>query len=278
MNKKKAYKHIIYMASIVAILLFALTVTKAEKEKSGIIQTNSNIQEIEGLSNKKIGWGIKRNDNHEQPDVGSKNREILDKYNGYCLGNKDSKKVYLTFDEGYEAGYTEKILAVLKENDVKATFFITAHYVNTKPELVQKMIDEGHIIGNHTVNHKSMPDLDNNTIKKEVMDLHTAIYEKYKYEMKYIRPPKGEYSQRTVAFTNTLGYKTVMWSFAYDDWDENKQGRESYAKEKILNNVHNGAIILLHGNSKDNTNVLDECIKEIKKMGYEFKSLDEFER
>ena len=278
MNKKKAYKHIIYMASIVAILLFALTVTKAEKEKSGIIQTNSNIQEIEGLSNKKIGWGIKRNDNHEQPDVGSKNREILDKYNGYCLGNKDSKKVYLTFDEGYEAGYTEKILAVLKENDVKATFFITAHYVNTKPELVQKMIDEGHIIGNHTVNHKSMPDLDNNTIKKEVMDLHTAIYEKYKYEMKYIRPPKREYSQRTVAFTNTLGYKTVMWSFAYDDWDENKQGRESYAKEKILNNVHNGAIILLHGNSKDNTNVLDECIKEIKKMGYEFKSLDEFER
>lgn len=148
MNKKKAYKHIIYMASIVAILLFALTVTKAEKEKSGIIQTSSNIQEIEGLSNKKIGWGIKRNDNHEQPDVGSKNREILDKYNGYCLGNKDSKKVYLTFDEGYEAGYTEKILAVLKENDVKATFFITAHYVNTKPELVQKMIDEGHIIGN----------------------------------------------------------------------------------------------------------------------------------
>lgn len=278
MNKKKAYKHIIYMASIVAILLFALTVTKVEKEKSGIIQTNSNIQEIEGLSNKKIGWGIKRNDNHEQPDVGSKNREILDKYNGYCLGNKDSKKVYLTFDEGYEAGYTEKILAVLKENDVKATFFITAHYVNTKPELVQKMIDEGHIIGNHTVNHKSMPDLDNNTIKKEVMDLHTAIYEKYKYEMKYIRPPKGEYSQRTLAFTNTLGYKTVMWSFAYDDWDENKQGRESYAKEKILNNVHNGAIILLHGNSKDNTNVLDECIKEIKKMGYEFKSLDEFER
>ena len=278
MNKKKAYKHIIYMASIVAILLFALTVTKAEKEKSGIIQTNSNIQEIEGLSNKKIGWGIKRNANHEQPDVGSKNREILDKYNGYCLGNKDSKKVYLTFDEGYEAGYTEKILAVLKENDVKATFFITAHYVNTKPELVQKMIDEGHIIGNHTVNHKSMPDLDNNTIKKEVMDLHTAIYEKYKYEMKYIRPPKGEYSQRTVAFTNTLGYKTVMWSFAYDDWDENKQGRESYAKEKILNNVHNGAIILLHGNSKDNTNVLDECIKEVKKMGYEFKSLDEFER
>ena len=109
-----------------------------------------------------------------------------------------------------------------------------------------------------------MPDLDLEAIKKEVMDLHTSIYQKFGYEMKYIRPPKGEYSEKTVAYTNTLGYKTVMWSFAYDDWDENKQGRESYAKEKILNNVHNGEIILLHGNSKDNTNVLDECIKEIK--------------
>ena len=180
--------------------------------------------------------------------------------------------------KGMKLGYTEKILEVLKQNNVKATFFITAHYVNTEPELVQKMIDEGHIIGNHTVNHKSMPDLNTDTIKKEVMDLHTKIYEKYNYEMKYLRPPKGEYSEKTVAFTKSLGYTTVMWSFAYDDWDENKQGREEYGKKKILDNVHNGAIILLHGNSKDNTNVLDYCIKEIKNMGYEFKNLDEFEK
>ena len=230
------------------------------------------------LSNKKIEWGIKRNDNHKQPDLGSVNKGIIDKYNGMAMGNDNSKKVYLTFDMGYEAGYTEKILAILRENDVKATFFITAHYVNTKPELVQKMIDEGHIVGNHTVNHKSMPSLSLEEIKKEVMDLHTSIYQKFGYEMKYIRPPKGEYSEKTVSYTNTLGYKTVMWSFAYDDWDENKQGREKYAKEKILNNVHNGEIILLHGNSRDNTNVLDECIKEIKKMGYEFKSLEEFQK
>ena len=96
--------------------------------------------------------------------------------------------------------------------------------------------------------------------------------------MKYIRPPKGEYSESTVAYTNTLGYTTVMWSFAYDDWDENKQGREEYAKKKVLDNIHNGAVILLHGNSKDNTNILDYCIKEIKNMGYEFSSLDQFER
>lgn len=278
MNKKKLYKYILYFPSVLGILIFTIIIANINQNNERAVVTNAAIQEIEGLSNKKIGWGIKRENNHMQPDVGSKNKEILDKYNGYCLGSNISKKVYLTFDEGYEAGYTEKILEVLKQNDVKACFFITAHYVNTKPELVEKMIEEGHIIGNHTVNHKSMPDLDLEAIKKEVMDLHTSIYQKFGYEMKYIRPPKGEYSEKTVAYTNTLGYKTVMWSFAYDDWDENKQGRESYAKEKILNNVHNGEIILLHGNSKDNTNVLDECIKEIKKMGYEFKSLDEFEK
>ena len=139
------------------------------------------------------------------------------------------------------------------------------------------MIDDGHIIGNHTVNHKCLPELTEEQIKKEVMDLHTAIYEKFGYEMKYIRPPKGEYSEASVSYTNKLGYKTVMWSFAYDDWDNNKQGREEYGKNKIMENIHNGAILLLHGTSKDNANILDYCIKEIKNNGYEFKSLDEFE-
>ena len=231
---------------------------------------------VGSLSNKKIGWGIKRNDKHEQPDLGAENRKILEKNEGIAVGNKEEKTVYLTFDEGYEAGYTAQILDVLKENEVKATFFITAHYVNTQPELVKRMIDEGHIVGNHTVNHKSMPDLNEEQIKEEVMNLHSAIYEKFGYEMKYIRPPMGEFSERTLAILKNLGYTTVMWSFAYDDWDENNQGREAYAKEKILANIHNGAIILLHGNSKDNANVLAECIKEIKNQGYEFKNIDQF--
>ena len=140
------------------------------------------------------------------------------------------------------------------------------------------MIEEGHIVGNHTVNHKSMPDLSEKELKKEIMDLHNSIYEKFNYEMKYIRPPKGEFSERTLKITSTLGYKTVMWSFAYEDWNENKQPNEEKAKEKIINNLHNGAIILLHGNSKTNTNILDTVIKEAKKMGYEFKSLEEFEK
>ena len=190
---------------------------------------------------------------------------------------KQWKEKYLTFDEGYEAGYTPKILDVLKQNNVKATFFITAHYLNTQSDLVKQMIDEGHIVGNHTVNHKSMPSLTQEQINSEVMDLHKAIYSKFEYEMKYLRPPMGEYSQKTLAVTNSLGYTTVMWSFAYEDWNEKSQPDEEKSKQKILNNVHNGEIMLLHGNSKTNTNILDSIIKQIKQMGYEFKSLDEFE-
>ncbi len=192
------------------------------------------------------------------------------------MGNKQDKYVYLTFDEGYEAGYTEKILEVLKNNQVKACFFITAHYLNTQSDLVKQMLEQGHIVGNHTVNHKSMPTLSEEQIKEEITKLHTAVFEKTGYEMKYLRPPMGEYSQRTLSIIQSLGYTTTMWSLAYDDWEEAKQGREEYAKEKILDNIHNGAVILLHGNSKDNANVLDTCIKEIKKMGYEFKTLDQF--
>ena len=246
-----------------------------------VINVNSQTVETSStgvVSDKKIEWGIKRGDNHEQPDLGSENRRIIDQYEGISIGNSEKPYIYLTFDCGYEAGYTEKILEVLKQNDVKATFFITGHYLNSQPELVQRMIDEGHIIGNHTADHICMPESTNEQIKEDVMELHTALYDKFGYEMKYIRPPKGEYSERTVAYTNTLGYTTVMWSFAYDDWDENKQGREDYGKQKILDNVHNGEVILLHSTSKDNCNILDYCIKEIKNMGYEFRSLDEFEK
>ena len=250
------------------IIIFVVTIVDINMKEG--IDTNSSV------SNQKIEWGIKRNDNHEQPDVGSKNRKILEENNGICLGNAEEKIIYLTFDEGYEAGYTEEILKILKENDVKAAFFLTAHYVNTEEDLVKQMIDDGHIIGNHTVNHKSMPTLTEEEIKQEVMDLHQSVYEKFGYEMKYIRPPKGEFSEKTLMVTNALGYKNVMWSFAYEDWNEKKQPDENQAKEKILNNLHNGEIMLLHGNSKTNTNILDSMIKEIKNRGYEFKSLDEF--
>ena len=271
LNKKIIISYVVVITFF--ICLFSVITDNDENINNKTVTTNSNSI----LSNKKICWGIKRETNHVQPDVGKQNKAVLDSYNGICLGNADSKKVYLTFDSGYEAGYMEKILEVLKQNNVKACFFITAHYLNTQPELVKKMIDDGHIVGNHTVNHKSMPEIDNETIKKEVMDLHTAVYDKFGYEMKYIRPPKGEFSERTLEYTNSLGYRTVLWSLAYDDWDESKQGREEYGKSKVLDNVHNGAVILLHSNSKDNSNILNDVIKGIRDMGYEFDTLDRFE-
>ncbi|MBR2744618.1 MAG: polysaccharide deacetylase family protein [Clostridia bacterium] len=262
---------------MIFIITFSFCVSKQFDNKIKNVSASVK-EEFMSLSNKKIGWGIKRANNHFQPDVGSENKRIMDKYNGFCLGSNDKKYLYLTFDAGYEAGYTEKILEILKQNDVKATFFITGHYLNTQPDLIKKMIENGNTVGNHTVNHKSIPDIDLDTLKNEVMKLHTAVYEKFGYEMKYFRPPKGEFSERTISFTNSLGYTSVMWSLAYDDWDENKQGREEYGKAKVLENLHNGAIILLHSTSKDNSNILDFIIKEAKKEGYEFRSLDEFER
>ena len=260
----------ILLGAIICIFAFSVMTLNSNLNESTVVTSSTT------LANKKIGWGIKRAENHEQPDLGNSNLKLLKQYDGIAIGNKEDKYVYLTFDNGYEAGYTSKILNVLKENNVKAAFFITAHYLNTEPELVERMINEGHIVGNHTVNHRSMPDLDDQKIKEEIMNLHTTVYEKFGYEMKYIRPPMGEFSERTLSVIKGLGYTTTMWSFAYDDWDENKQGRETYAKDKIISNIHNGAMILLHANSKDNCNILDECIKEIKQMGYEFKRLDEF--
>jgi peptidoglycan-N-acetylmuramic acid deacetylase len=193
------------------------------------------------------------------------------------MGNADKNYIYLTFDLGYEAGYTAKILDVLKENNVKAVFFITGHYLNTQEALVKRMIEEGHIVGNHTVNHKSLSDLSDEEIKNEIMNLHNSLYEKFGYEMEYFRPPKGEFSERVLDIVTNLGYKTVLWSFAYDDWDENNQGRENYGKSKILDNLHNGAVLLLHATSKDNSNILDSVIKEAVTMGYEFRELSKFE-
>jgi len=260
----------IVLGIIVCVFTFSVMILNNDINQASVATSGSI------LSNKKIGWGIKRAENHEQPDLGNNNLKLLQEYNGIAMGNSEDKSVYLTFDNGYEAGYTAKILDTLKQNNVKASFFITAHYLNTAPDLVQRMIDEGHIVGNHTVNHKSMQELTQEEIKSEVMQLHHAVYEKFGYEMKYLRPPKGEFSEKSIIETNNLGYKHVMWSFAYVDWEEKNQPEEEKAKKTILDNLHNGEIILLHGNSKTNSNILDSIIKEIKSQGYEIKSLDEF--
>lgn len=267
-NKKEKAKSII----IISVVLIIFSICLIQLNIDTIIPTAAGAE-----SNKTIGWGIKRANNNLQPDVGAANKKMLEENGGICLGKDMEKVIYLTFDEGYEAGYTESILNTLKENDVKATFFITSHYLNTASQLVERMINEGHMVGNHTCNHPSMPSISDEEIEKELMQLHQAVYEKFNYEMKYMRPPKGEFNERTLKKTSELGYKTVMWSFAYCDWDEKKQPAIEDAKKMIINNLHCGEIMLLHPNSKTNSEVLDTIIKEAKGQGYEFKLLDQFQ-
>lgn len=269
-DKRNIAKNVIL--SGVILVLFSICVFQMDIESKNIRSVVSNTGE-----NQKLEWGIKRNDNHERPDVGDKNKQILEANGGICLGKELDKNIYLTFDSGYEAGYMENILDVLKQNNVKATFFITSHYLNTASELVGRMIEEGHIVGNHTVNHKSMPSISNEEIETEIMKLHQAVFEKFNYEMRYIRPPKGEFNERTLKKCQDLGYKTVMWSFAYCDWDEKKQPSQEKAQKMIIDNLHSGEIMLLHSNSKTNSEVLDAIIKEARNQGYEFRTLDEFE-
>lgn len=228
------------------------------------------------LSNELLAWGFKRGKDHAQAELDSKLEKVVKEYNGITMGNKDEPIIYLTFDCGYEAGYTEQILDVLEKHNVNACFFITGHYLNSASDLVKRMIEDGHIVGNHTANHKCLPTISDEEIKSEVMLLHNSLYEKFGYEMSFFRPPKGEFSQKSIKVISDLNYRTVMWSSAYDDWDDSKQGRVEYGKKKILDNLHNGCVLLLHSTSKDNAQILEEVIVEARKIGYEFKSLNEF--
>ncbi len=227
------------------------------------------------LLNYKYGWGLKLNNEHRQPEMPSSISSTLNKYGAYWIGSPREKVVYLTFDEGYENGYTTKILDTLKANGVKAAFFVTGHYLKTQPELVKRMVEEGHIVGNHTNTHPSLPDVSDEQIKEELQVVE-KMYEDItgKKNMKYLRPPKGEYSERTLAVTRELGYHNIFWSMAMVDWVPMPGGpMQSY--RGVMDNLHNGALILLHAVSKDNTMALDSILKDIKAQGYTFKSLDD---
>jgi peptidoglycan-N-acetylmuramic acid deacetylase len=225
------------------------------------------------LSNEKIAWWFKPNKSHVTPEINLKLNFDLNKYDAHYVGDNSKKVLYLTFDEGYENGYTPKILDILKANDVKAIFFVTSPYVKDNPDIIKRMVEEGHIVGNHTNHHPSMPDVTSSEEKfnNEFSDVEGKYKEITGKEMPlYFRPPMGEYSEKSLAMTKNLGYKTLFWSFAYHDWDINKQPDPVKAKDTIMNGLHNGAILLIHAVSKTNTEILDSILKEAKAQGYEF--------
>lgn len=202
---------------------------------------------------------------------------FLKENDAYFLGDTSSKILYLTFDEGYEKGYTGKILDILKENEVPAAFFVVKPYIDSEPDLIKRMVSEGHLVCNHTHHHPSMASIHNDEeFKKELTDVEDAFKDLTGEEMpKFFRPPMGKYSKDSLAKAKSLGYKTIFWSFAYKDWITDNQPDENSAIEKIESKVHPGAIVLLHAVSETNTNILDRVLKDLKNQGYEFKSLNE---
>lgn len=215
-------------------------------------------------------WGIAREKDNKTPRADPGAPELLRKYQGIYLADTDKPMIYLTFDEGYENGYTGSILDILAKQRVNAIFFITGPYLNQQEALVRRMVEEGHAVGNHTVGHFSLPTLDDEKMRREVADLDSLFYEKFNRHMTFLRPPRGEYSGHTLALTSEMGYINVFWSFAYDDWNRNNQKGWENAYNKVMPNLHNGAVLLLHAVSSDNAQALERIIEDSRKKGYEF--------
>ena len=213
---------------------------------------------------------------HARPRIGEE-LAFVEELGGYYLGkDPEEKVVYLTFDAGYENGNVAKILDVLKEEKVTAAFFVLGNLIQKEAALVKRMTDEGHFVCNHTVRHKDMSSMDAKAFMGELTELEDLYREMTGKEMPhYYRPPEGRFSRENLICASENGYKTIFWSFAYPDWDNNKQMTPEKAKGIILENIHNGEVMLLHPTSATNAAVLGEVIREIKARGYRFGSLDE---
>ncbi len=232
------------------------------------------LPDLSGYDTKQVTWGPGHQmDDANRPVACIGLQEKYGRYGGCFLMPGDEKKVYLTFDEGYENGYTSKILDVLKEKECPAVFFVTYDYVKRNADLVQRMIDEGHVVGNHTMNHPNLTKLDADAAVKEISDLHNYVVENFNYQMTLFRPPEGAFSQRSLVIANTLGYKTVLWSFAYNDWNPDAQMEPQKALAKVTSCVHNGAIPLLHAVSSTNTAILGDVIDSWRGQGYTMEKL-----
>ena len=228
-------------------------------------------------SNAKLAWYMVRNENHEP--TGCDETIDIYKYAGYHVDKKakaSDKVLYLTFDCGYDNGYTEQMLDVLKKHNVPACFFVTQTYIRDNIELTKRMKEEGHQVGNHTVTHPSMPEESYEEILEEVTGCADYMVEATGYAMDpYLRPPMGEYSERTLKITQDLGYKNIFWSMAYMDYDVNNQPGVDYVTAHFEKYHHNGAIILMHNVSSSNAGALETVIINMKAKGYRFASLNE---
>jgi len=222
-----------------------------------------------------LNWYFVNRESGKTPEPPKESISFMAEYDAYYVGDSNSKVLYLTFDEGYENGNTPKILDTLKEENVPAAFFVVKPYIKQEPEIIKRMVEEGHLVCNHSSHHPSMASIkDNEKFNLEFSEVEDEFKALTGKEMpKFFRPPMGKYSKNSLKKTKDLGYKTIFWSFAYKDWLVDNQPQEDAAIQKILKGVHPGSIILLHAVSDTNSKILKNVIQELKSQGYEFKSL-----
>ncbi|MBM7867066.1 polysaccharide deacetylase family protein [Heliobacterium gestii] len=224
----------------------------------------------------KYGWGFVRSENEVPPYVPEWQKALLKEYGAAYLGDNSRKSVAITFDMGYELeGATPRILETLAAYNAKATFFLAGHWVKTQPDLLRRMVAEGHTVANHTWNHPSLPEISTEKLTEEILSLHRGIQQASgtDYQAKYLRPPKGEFSRKSLESTKNLGYRTIFWSISSVDWLPSSRPQQVY--QDVVNQLHPGAIILLHGNSKAVVEALEGILKNIQERGYAVETLDQ---
>lgn len=222
------------------------------------------------VSNQKKNWYFSSKSQNDRPGLPGINSNIAK-----GIGS-DEKVIYLTFDAGYENGNVKKTVDILHEHQVNGAFFVLSHFVSQNPDLCKKIKQNGNLVCNHTSSHPEIPNLSAEKLKEELTELEKIYKEKTGYTLDpFFRPPKGCYSEESLEIVADAGYKTVFWSLAWEDWDNNNQKPKEFAMKKLLSRVHNGAIILLHPTSKTNCEILGEFIETMKNQGYRFGSLEE---
>lgn len=260
--KKTSKYYILYAVIICAILVQVVMISQKANAKNA--------------SSDAIDWGLSYQGEHTTP-IGNAENETLLTY-GACFTspNENEKAVYLTFDAGYENGYTQTILDTLKEHNIKAAFFLTGNYFQTYPQIAKRMFEDGHLVCNHTMNHPDTTLLSKEKFTSQLTDVEELCLNSTGYTLhKFYRPPSGRFDTTTLEYAKELGYKTVLWSVTYLDWDNDNQKSKEEALSTLMARHHNGAVILLHATSKTNSEILGEYITQMKEVGYEFKTLNE---